>query len=404
MASDSVRHDIQPLSKSGWTTWSFQVHGELASKRVWGIVNETRSKPATTDVDTFAKWTVDAECAAGVIMRYAGTDAATHLTDLEDPVEMWKQLKAAYNAPVPSARLVALRALLSARQMPEETLDQLATRIQELHRRFLGLQTTEFTLDKLNNELFAMGLVQAMGDSHESLQTSIILKEEIKKDEVLQALRRYSVTGGAHNVSSSPDTAYIASSSHRTPSGQATPSASSLHCSWCGTKTHNTDDCRSMARAREKRNKNSKQTAQAAEQVAEFAGTASRARSPSSTSSDTHWNPDTGATSISDILLPPSPPVAISHGHSRIPTLPFTLPRFYTRCHAQPTATLLPTLPHTAYSLTIATHHGCLVIQCHLILVSSVEQPGSGVYSLGSWSVAFLTACSLHSQGIWIVL
>ncbi|KAG8751890.1 hypothetical protein FRC14_007530 [Serendipita sp. 396] len=90
MAADSVCHNIQPLSTSGWTTWSFQVHGELASKRVWGIVNETRSKLATTDVETFAKWTVDAECAAGVIMCYAGTDAATHLTDLEDPVEMWK--------------------------------------------------------------------------------------------------------------------------------------------------------------------------------------------------------------------------------------------------------------------------------------------------------------------------
>ncbi|KAG8770357.1 hypothetical protein FRC15_004116 [Serendipita sp. 397] len=145
MASDSICHNIQLLSTSGWTTWSFQVHGELTSKQVWGIVNETRSKPATIDVETFAKWTVDTECTAGVIMRYARTNAATHLTDLEDPVEMWKQLKAAYNAPVPGACFVALRALLSACQMPEEMLDQLATCIQELHQCFIGLQTTEFT-------------------------------------------------------------------------------------------------------------------------------------------------------------------------------------------------------------------------------------------------------------------
>ena len=300
--SEHHRIDIPPLSATNWADWSIQVRGELAARKVWGIIAGTRVQPSDLTTPEAVTYAADAEAASGLLIRYSGRDAHVHLKDLDDPLRMWADLKGAYNTPIPGSRLNALRVLLTIQMQPNESLDALARRVSEAHSRFLTLQDSSFNLDTLNSELFAMGLVQGMGDSFETLQTNILLQPAIKKDDVLAAVRAHQVQSDARSLDTTGTALYAAQNARQaapTPSTLPTSPSPSKSCLWCKTKTHNTEECRSMARARDetKAKKGKGQSAQAAEQVAEFAGTASRSRSPHSTTTDTHWNPDTGATS-----------------------------------------------------------------------------------------------------------
>ncbi|CCA72410.1 hypothetical protein PIIN_06344 [Serendipita indica DSM 11827] len=143
-----------------------------------------RVQPTDLTTPEAAEYSKDAKCATGLLIRYAGRDAQA----------------------------------------------------SEAHSRFISLQDTSFSFATLNNELFAIGLIQAMGDSYSTLRTNIC--PTISKDDVLSAVHADQIRDDTR-TSDFSEAALIATS---------TPPTAKF-CDWCKTKTHNTEACRSMTRA-----------------------------------------------------------------------------------------------------------------------------------------------------------
>jgi hypothetical protein len=317
MATEQQHSALPPipiLSAETVQDWTYRVRGELASKKVWGIVSGTRPQPAGGDADA-PKYLEDAECASGIIMKFAGPQASIYMTDLDDPQRMWADLQKAYNSDRPVARIQSLQSLLSIKQKSEETLDGLAHRVSTAHKQFISLQPKDYSLAKLNEELFAASLTAALGVDQKALQTNILFQDKIRREDLLLALRDMANIQAKEASQAAEDTALAAAAQALLASRPFTTSSapppldkSRMYCDWCKTyDSHITKDCNSMERARTNaksaknkgKTKGKGQGAQVAatSSTIEFAGTASRSHSHSSTPADTHWNPDTGATS-----------------------------------------------------------------------------------------------------------
>jgi len=116
----------------------------LQAKNLWSLVKGTRVKP--TEMEDQPAWEKDAEQAAGLMGLYTGSQALHFVKDSDNPVEMWKDLGHAFNAPRPGHRMIALRDLLNVCQQPEETLDQLGLHIQHFHQEFISLPESTSTI------------------------------------------------------------------------------------------------------------------------------------------------------------------------------------------------------------------------------------------------------------------
>ena len=143
-----------------------------------------------------------------------------------------------------------------------------------------------YTIDMLCNELFAILAIFALKDDHQALQQSILQKETITISKVLLFQDMASVSL-ASTSTTTQNSLLLAS---------CPPPSSSVPTKWCDhhkSKTHDTDECKKLKEMA------AKQAAAAAVATSpmEFAGTASCSHS-TSTPSDIHWNPDTGAMSF----------------------------------------------------------------------------------------------------------
>lgn len=252
MAMDQASLSPIPiLSAETVQEWTFRVRGELAAKKVWGIVSGTRKDPSSSgDQAAIDKYFEDAECATGIIMKFAGPQASIYLTDLDDPQRMWADLQKAYNSDRPVARIQSLQSLLSIKQASDETLDGLAHRVTTAHKQFISLQPSTFTLAQLNEELFAASITGALAVDQKALQTNILFRDNIKRDDLLLALRDMASIE-AKQASQAADNTALAAAHALLASRPAPLDKTRMYCDWCKTyDSHITPDCRSMERAR----------------------------------------------------------------------------------------------------------------------------------------------------------
>jgi hypothetical protein len=261
--------------------------GLLRSKNLWGYANGTKVRPAsTTDGDGNSvhsaaqeTWDNQAEQAAGLLAMHASSAALSLLTNSSNPKTIWDDLKCGFNGPCPGRRMLTLHELLNVDQQPGEPLDKLGQHIYQLHCQFTSLEDSSYIIDKLHNELFAISAIVALKDDQQA-----ILQENITISEVLLLFQGTASVSLAHTSATTQNSVLLASCA---PPSLSMPSKG---CDHHKVKTHNTDKCRKLKEMA------TQQTAAVVMGHMEFAGTASCSRS-TFTLSDTHWNPDTGATS-----------------------------------------------------------------------------------------------------------
>ena len=113
-----------------------------------------------------------------------------------------------------------------------------------LHR-IRDLQSSTFTLDKLDDKLGAMALIRALPDDYNSFVSSLLLKDDLDKAAVQIAFVREDNQCRRRQEESPAVGGALAASS-----------TSPATCDFCGYSGHTQHECRQYARAKEQLLKN----------------------------------------------------------------------------------------------------------------------------------------------------
>src|SRR5215510_13332824 len=118
------------LSSTNYPQWSGEMKAWLMKMGYWQIVNGKESKPA--EGSGAITWQLKAEKAAGEIYLAVENDQRVHFKNCEeDPITMWQNLEKAHLHKRPGARFNAYDELFSIRKEENESLTNLAMRIEK---------------------------------------------------------------------------------------------------------------------------------------------------------------------------------------------------------------------------------------------------------------------------------
>ena len=128
MAESTIK--IKPLTNGNYQEWAGEMKALLMQRGLWSVVSGKSSKP--TEAAALEKWEAKAEKAAGEIYLAVGGDQRVHFSGHEEnPKEMWEKLKAAHLHQKPGARFNAYDELFSIHKVDDETLTDVAMRVEK---------------------------------------------------------------------------------------------------------------------------------------------------------------------------------------------------------------------------------------------------------------------------------
>ena len=302
MASETSSPKFKPLSNSNYTEWSGEMKAWLMKLGYWKLVAGKELKPMK-DADALDKWEAKAEKAAGEIYLAVENDQRVHFRNCEeDPVQMWNLLEKAHVQRKPGARFNAYDDLFSIQKNDDETLVDLAVRIEKAIGNIKNLRPKEFTIEKLDDELQCMALIRALPEEYSHFSTSLLLLDSLDKDKILQAFRSEEL-----NRQKRIETA------NRVKANDANNTRRPGVCHYCQKKGHWKFDCPELKGSKRYQSgsrggsgnglgngaSQAKKADEKAEVVTESAGNAHALCSNihSTSSNVVNWNTDTGATS-----------------------------------------------------------------------------------------------------------
>jgi len=157
------------------------------AQALWHIVSGA-SKPPTISAppregeeDKLEAWEVKADKAA------VEPTQRVHFRGIkDDAVKMWGVLEGVHMQKQPGTRFNAYDDL----KRDEEDLQSLINHVDDAVHRIRGLRPIGFTLDKLDDELASMTLIQALPDDYNSFVSSLLLKDDLDKMTVQNAFVR----------------------------------------------------------------------------------------------------------------------------------------------------------------------------------------------------------------------
>src|SRR6202023_2594464 len=79
--------------------------------------------------------------------------------------------------------------LLCIQKNDDETLVEMAVRIEQAMGNIKNLRPKDFTIEKLDDELQCMALIRALPEQYSHFSTSLLLLDSLDKDKILQAFR-----------------------------------------------------------------------------------------------------------------------------------------------------------------------------------------------------------------------
>ncbi|EEB97195.1 hypothetical protein MPER_03536 [Moniliophthora perniciosa FA553] len=187
MADTSTTPHFALLTNSNYPEWRRNAQAYLMKLGYWKLVSGKDTKP---DDDKAGSWETKAEKAAGEIFLLVDENQKVHIGDSqEDPVKMWKILESVHVSKVPGARFNAYDDLFSIQKKDNESLVELGVRVEKAMVTIRNLQPSSFTVNQLDEELQAMALIRALPTEFQTLSTSLLLKDKLDKDTILQAFR-----------------------------------------------------------------------------------------------------------------------------------------------------------------------------------------------------------------------
>ena len=175
-------------NRSGQAKWG--LYWCAVGYGVWCLARLPNLLNKTGDGDELAKWETKQEKAAGEIYLGVESDQRVHFRGQEDdPKAMWDSLKKAHLHQKPGARFNAYDELFSIHKADDETLMDVATRVEKAMSNIKNLRPTDFTLDKLDDELLCMAMIHALPESFANLTSNLLLVDKLDKSVILQAFK-----------------------------------------------------------------------------------------------------------------------------------------------------------------------------------------------------------------------
>ena len=270
---------------------------------LWGVVSGKVSQPIS-DSDALAKWETKKEKAAGEIFLAVESDQRVHFRGLEDePKAMWDKLEEAHLHKKPGARFNAYDQLFSIHKADDESLLDVATKVERAMANIKNLRPKGFTLDMLDDELLCMAMIRALPEGYSNLTSNLLLVDKLDKNIIIQAFRseelncqrQADITERANRASSSSNRGSRGGRGYR---GRGGYYGQNRKCFLCGEEGHLVAKCPKNQVATPSANK-ADEGKEAEKEKAEKAGNASIVDYAFATSADHRfdWNTDSGATS-----------------------------------------------------------------------------------------------------------
>jgi transposase InsO family protein len=299
MSSSESMPKFKPLSNSNYPEWCGEMKAWLMRNGLWKLVSGRETKPS--EEEALAKWEAKAERAAGEIYLMVENDQRVHFRGFEeDPIEMWKKLESANLSKKPGARFNAYDDLFSIHKENNESLIDIGVRIEKAMATIQNLRPSDFTIEKLDEELQCMALIRALPEEYRHLSSSLLLMDKLDKNVILQAFRSEEL-----NRQRQTEMVNRAKAFH----GAHGKGQWEHICGICGKKGHWDSRCYHKDKKDKEKDKDKdksgtegakKAVEEKAAAVTEFAGKASAVSENEANSTSPnihHWNTDTGATS-----------------------------------------------------------------------------------------------------------
>ena len=271
----------------------------LMKMGLWRLVSGKETKPTVDKDGSMDKWEIKAERAAAEIYLAVENDQRAHFRGKEeDPIEMWKKLEAVHMQQKPGARFNAYDDLFSIHKKDDESLLDLGVRIEKTMGTIQDLRPTDFTIDKLDNELQCMALIRSLPDEFAHLTANLLLMDTLDKDKIIQVFRSEELNRQRRVAGEAVNQARARTTTPKQPKYFGKAFLKGIFCFLCKKEGHTKWNCPDNKEGAKK----AEETKQSkAENVTESAGNASAffefEAFSTSVNNVVDWNTDTGATS-----------------------------------------------------------------------------------------------------------
>lgn len=187
MASDSS-NSFEKLSETNYTSWKGNMEARLKRKQLWRIVSGAKSAPLSLSAE-YDAWCEKEDAASGEIFGMLSEGQKVHVGGAikDDPKKMWEALKDILESTKPAVRFNTLDALFSLRLREGESFPQLTTRVSSLLAAVQEKRPPGYTIELMDQELFAMTLIRALPPSERSFRSALMLQTSLTKQNILEA-------------------------------------------------------------------------------------------------------------------------------------------------------------------------------------------------------------------------
>jgi len=239
------------LNSNNYNTWNGDMEAWVRAQALRCIISGVSKLPTVSatpkegEEDKLEAWQLKADKAGGIMWLMVDNTQRVHFRGIkDDPLKMWSALKV-HMQKRPGTCFKGYDNLFAIRKHEEADLQSLINRVVVALHSIRNVRSTAFTLDKLDDKLSTMALIQALPEDYNSFVLSLLLKDDLDKAVVQIAFVRKDNQHRRHQEESPAiGTALAASSS------------SSTTCAFCGLSGHSQDICRQYARAKDQVGKN----------------------------------------------------------------------------------------------------------------------------------------------------
>lgn len=178
------------------------------SANAWRIVNDSFKRPAE-DSKEYPSWILKREEAAGIILKSLEPSQYVHVENqMDNPMSMWKNLKAAHQSQVTNSRFFAIQKLLSSQKEDTEMLTEYATWINSASSELKALVPGTLTVTDIINKVSIHAAVTGLDETEYGVfVSSLLLLRTLNRATLMNAFRNEDIK---RQVSSSSSAALAA--------------------------------------------------------------------------------------------------------------------------------------------------------------------------------------------------